>query len=282
MSIVRRPSGGGPGRVGSADGGPVLTRNSSLNGLTEEAIKGATQRFDVEIVFKFTWVNKGLTRMSGLERCINLVELNLSNNQIAKIEGLEGLTQLRRLVLTSNRITRLEPAASFAGLTKLEGLWLQDNRLGPGLEALGLQELGAALPGLRTLYLQNLDRSTPNPVCRADGYKRALLAALPGLTNLDGERSPAALNYAELAAEYDAFRAAPPAPKQVVLPDPAPWLAGVSTELPAGGGPAEAEVQQRYGKVVKSLDECEMLVHVLREESARFRQQLADKKAAQA
>ncbi|PNW85548.1 hypothetical protein CHLRE_03g191800v5 [Chlamydomonas reinhardtii] len=282
MSLVRRPSGGGPGRVGSADGGPVLTRNSSLNGLTEEVIKGATQRFDVEIVFKFTWVNKGLTRMSGLERCINLVELNLSNNQITKIEGLEGLAQLRRLQLCSNKLTRLEPAQCFTGLTRLESLALQDNRLGPGLDALGLQELGAALPGLRALYLQHLDRTGSNPVCRAEGYKPALLAALPGLCNLDGERSPGSLNYAELAAEYDAFRTAPPARKPVVLPDPAPWLAGVSLELPAGGGAAEAEVQQRHGKAVKSLDECEMLVHVLREESARFRQQLADKKTAQA
>ncbi|KAG2442388.1 hypothetical protein HXX76_002474 [Chlamydomonas incerta] len=219
--------------------------------------------------------------MAGLERCINLVELNLSNNQITKIEGLEGLTQLRRLVLGSNKLTRLEPAQSFAGLAKLEALWLQDNKLGPGLDALGLPELGAALPALRTLCLQNIDRSAPNPVCRAEGYKHALLAALPGLCNLDGERSPAALNYAALAAEYDAFRAAPPAPKQVALPNPAPWLAGVSMELPPGGGPAEAEVQQRHGKVVKSLDECEMLVHVLREESAKFRQQLADKRAEQ-
>ena len=220
----------------------------------------------------------GLTRMSGLERCINLVELNLSNNQItkwvltrltasgrgwyvavgagsssarnlaggdehsspaqsgrtaaaqlgcpsgcalhpfppiakaagwlrctppkpqppsslpslppapARIEGLEGLAQLRRLQLCSNKLTRLEPAQCFTGLTRLESLALQDNRLGPGLDALGLQELGAALPGLRALYLQHLDRTGSNPVCRAEGYKPALLAALPGLCNLDGER----------------------------------------------------------------------------------------------
>eukprot|EP00198_Chlamydomonas_reinhardtii_P003907 XP_001693243.1 predicted protein [Chlamydomonas reinhardtii] len=249
--------------MGSLPG--LLEAVPHMSGLFGEAIRGprmaqATQRFDVEIVFKFTWVNKGLTRMSGLERCINLVELNLSNNQITKIEGLEGLAQLRRLQLCSNKLTRLEPAQCFTGLTRLESLALQDNRLGPGLDALGLQELGAALPGLRALYLQHLDRTGSNPVCRAEGYKPALLAALPGLCNLDGERSPGSLNYAELAAEYDAFRTAPPARKPVVLPDPAPWLAGA----------------------VKSLDECEMLVHVLREESARFRQQLADKKTAQA
>ncbi|GLC38051.1 Leucine-rich repeat-containing protein 56 [Pleodorina starrii] len=262
-------------RAGSAEGTAVLARGNSLSGLTDDVIRSATQRFDIEIVFKLSWVNKGLTRMSGLDKCINLVELNLTGNQITKIEGLESVLQLRRLILTSNRISCVE---GLSQLSRLEGLWLQDNKLA-SLESLALPDL-AQLAGLRSLYLQNLDRSAPNAVCRTPGYKAAVLAALPNLTNLDGERSPGSLNYAELAAEFDAFRANPTAPKQWPLPEVAPWLAGVSTEVPMGGGPGEAALQQKHAKVVKVIDECEMLVRVLGDEIGKFGRQMEAKKAA--
>ncbi|EFJ41713.1 hypothetical protein VOLCADRAFT_98317 [Volvox carteri f. nagariensis] len=233
---------------------------------------------------------RGLIRLSGLDKCINLVELNLAGNQISKIEGLEATLQLRRLILTSNKISAIE---GISHLSRLEGLWLQDNRLA-SLESLALPQL-AQLPALRSLYLQNLDRLAPNAVCRTPGYKAAVLAALPNLTNLDGERSPAALNYAELAAEYDAFRANPVPPKQWVVPDVAPWLAGVSQEVPMGGGPGEVALQQRHakllplrfgaapcvsGQVVKVIDECEMLVRVLGEEIAKFGRQAEARKSS--
>ncbi|KXZ56907.1 hypothetical protein GPECTOR_1g818 [Gonium pectorale] len=255
-------------------------RSNSITGLTEEGIKGATQRFDLEIVFKLSWTFKVLTRISGLDKCINLVELNLTGNQISRIEGLDCVLQLRRLILTSNRISRIE---GLAHLSRLEGLWLQDNKLA-SMEALALPALGA-LPALRCLYLQNLDRSAPNPVCRTAGYKAALLAALPGLSNLDGERSPASLNYAELAAEYDAFRAAAPRPKELVLPDVAPWLAGVAHGAAGGGlgrGGGAAAAARTAGtyrdialflpppQVVKGLDECEDLIKTLSHEIATF------------
>ncbi|GIL73325.1 hypothetical protein Vretifemale_3523 [Volvox reticuliferus] len=175
---VRRPS------RGSADGPTVLARTNSLTGLTDDDIKSATQRFDLEIVFKFSWINKGILRISGLEKCINLVELNLTGNQISKIEGLELTVNLQRLILTSNKITAID---GICHLSRLEGLWLQDNRLA-ALESLALPQL-AQLPSLHCLYLQNLDRSAPNAVCRTPGYKAAVLKALPNLTNLDGERS---------------------------------------------------------------------------------------------
>lgn len=92
--------------------------------------------------------------------------------------------QLRRLALPSNRLTRVE---GLAHLAQLEGLWLHGNQLA-SLECLGLQEQLARLPALRCLVLQDIERRQANPVCRTPGYKAALLSALPGLTNLDGER----------------------------------------------------------------------------------------------
>lgn len=269
-------------RFGSNDGSTsVLARTSSFSGVTEDVIKSTTQRFDLEIVFKLNLSGRGLSRMLGpWERCVNLTELNLSGNQIARIEGLECCPQLRRLVLTSNRVARVE---GLAACTALEHLALQDNKL-PTLESLALPEL-AALPHLRTLLLQNVDRSLPNPVCRTvAGYKAAVLAALPNLANLDGERSPSSCTYAELAAEWEASRAAPPPSREWALPEPAPWLQGVDNpeELLASvsrpGGP-DVELRNKHGTVSKQLDECEMLAHVLRQEAGALRAQLEAKGA---
>ena len=44
------------------------------------------------------------------------------------------------------------------------------------------------LPNLKTLYLKNVDGSQPNPVCAVKGYREKVLALLPELRNLDGER----------------------------------------------------------------------------------------------
>ncbi len=44
------------------------------------------------------------------------------------------------------------------------------------------------LKRLTALYLQQPDRTSANPVCALNGYRRSILAALPSLANLDGER----------------------------------------------------------------------------------------------
>lgn len=267
---------------GEKSSSDVLARSSSFQGINEDSIKSATQRFDVEIVLKLMLPGKGLVRMLGLERCTNLIELNLANNALSKIEGLESLALLRRLNLSANRLSRLEGLAPH--LSRLEGLALQSNQLA-SLDSLALAEQLARLPALKALCLQNVDRSAANAVCRQAGYKAALLAALPGLTNLDGERSPHSLNYAELAAEADAFRANPPPPKDIVVPDVQPWLvvgAGAAEAEPPDNGVAQAtaELQKKHDVAIKALDECEMLCHVLRDEVGKARSQLEGKAVA--
>ncbi len=56
--------------------------------------------------------------ITGLERCINLENLSLSNNQITDVSSLSGLTNLMNLDLSSNRITNI----SLSGLTNV--VWL--------------------------------------------------------------------------------------------------------------------------------------------------------------
>lgn len=63
----------------------------------------------------------------------------------------------------------------------------QDNRISD-LESLCDPVGLGPLTSLRALYLQNLDRTLPNPVCGQPRYKARVLAQLPALTNLDGER----------------------------------------------------------------------------------------------
>ena len=95
-----------------------------------------------------------MQRISGLDACTTLLELDLSNNNVTAISGLESLTALRKLTLTSNRITAI---TGLHTLSLLEHLLLQSNLLG-SFESLNLDML-AQLPGLRTLYLCNIDRS---------------------------------------------------------------------------------------------------------------------------
>lgn len=150
--------------------------------LTEELVLAASGHSSPERVVKFSWCNKALQRIRGLVRCTGLLELDLTNNNISDLSGLAELTALRRLVLTRNRVSHVDGVRSLASL---EHLLLQGNMI-HSIDALHFGQL----PALRTLYLQNSDKSQANPVCRLPGYKRALLEMLPQLTNLDGERNP--------------------------------------------------------------------------------------------
>lgn len=103
-----------------------------------------------------------------------------------RIENLDSLSQLRRLNLSNNRITQLE---GLSQLSKLECLLLHDNKLA-SIASLNLQSQLQPLTALRTLVLQQLfsEQRQANPCCGEAGYKRTVVAALPQLTNLDGER----------------------------------------------------------------------------------------------
>ena len=65
--------------------------------------------------------------LTGIEYCTNLLNLDLSGNQLADISPLETLTGLRSLNLSNNRISDISPLKS---LTILESLDLSQNTLG--------------------------------------------------------------------------------------------------------------------------------------------------------
>jgi len=69
---------------------------------------------------------RGITDLTGLEYCINLTTLYLSDNQIKDISPFRGLTNLDWLILSNNQITDISP---LGGLTKLDWLDLSNNQI---------------------------------------------------------------------------------------------------------------------------------------------------------
>lgn len=87
-----------------------------------------------------------------MDTLANLVELDLSCNQIAEISGIETCQHLQKLILRQNRITAVDNLVS---LQKLEHLLLQGNPIAT-IESLNLQQL-CKLQRLSTLYLKNVN-----------------------------------------------------------------------------------------------------------------------------
>jgi PKD repeat protein len=102
----------------------------------------------------------GISDLTGLEYCTNLVYLDLGNNGISDISALPGLTNLVYLYLGSNNISDI---SVLSGLTNLEVLILGIN---------GISDI-SALSGLTNLW--NLDLGS-NDISD--------ISALSGLTNL--------------------------------------------------------------------------------------------------
>lgn len=114
----------------------------------------------------------------GAFACLpQLDTLNVACNALASLEGLEGCAGLRTLVACDNHLAAPAALAPLAACTQLESLDLQNNALEDGAAVLALL---AALPALKCLYLRG------NPlVSRLRSYRKAVIAALPGLTYLD-------------------------------------------------------------------------------------------------
>lgn len=70
--------------------------------------------------------NKGITDLTGLEKCRALALLDLEGNEIVKLDAIAGLTGIQSLDLTKNKITDIKP---IEGLAKLQYVKLTDNQI---------------------------------------------------------------------------------------------------------------------------------------------------------
>jgi hypothetical protein len=108
----------------------------------------------------------------------SLRSLNLSGNLLDELSGLAGCSALQTLLLADNRLqaaAALEPLAAWC--PSLESLDLQNNLLEDGEAVLAAV---ARLPRIKCLYLKG-----NKLVSSMRGYRKAVIAALPGLTYLD-------------------------------------------------------------------------------------------------
>lgn len=207
------------------------------------------------------------------------------------LEHLGGLIALKRLNLSSNRLQTLDglwlrnahisaedgDRPRRVGLRKLTYLHLAGNLIDK-LDGLRLDEMANSLPSLRSLYLQNFDRSLQNGVCRKNGYKESVLARLPNLSNLDGERDPRASSYHQVAAEVEGLIANPPPRVEIVLPSPSPWI--TDEDLRPVERSIEAEFESKVKKVVRSIDDCHALFEVVKSEIGKAQSRIFSSSSA--
>ncbi|MGX7071157.1 leucine-rich repeat domain-containing protein [Gemella bergeri] len=95
--------------------------------LRDKENKAILERKSLKGTQDFKFVSTcGIKDLSGLEKAINLEELNLDENEITDLTPLANLKKLKHLSLFRNRITNLAPLAD---LTNLEFLDLYSNKL---------------------------------------------------------------------------------------------------------------------------------------------------------
>lgn len=107
----------------------VLFPDPNLEAAVRSAIgkaQGTIYRSDVAGLRKLTARSRGITNLTGLERCTNLTTLTLDKNQVTDLTPLCGLTGLTELSLASNSITDITP---LEGLTQLDKLSLLENQI---------------------------------------------------------------------------------------------------------------------------------------------------------
>lgn len=98
-----------------------------------------------------TLIQQAISKIEGLDNCLELERLLLNENRIRKVEGLEKCASLKRLYLCSNLIEEI--GTGLAGLRKLEVLWLAENQMSSlqGLQSVpSLSELNVARNRLST------------------------------------------------------------------------------------------------------------------------------------
>lgn len=209
--------------------------------LSDEVIRYVTGEYDVEVVRRLFVPKGGLRRISGLERCSQLVCLALPQNEISVIEGLCELVQLQRLDLSRNVILRL---GGLDTLAALEFLDLQGNRIAKVEEIKSLQHNQR----LAHLHLKGYDGKHKNACCDDAGYEALVLQTLPDLQVLDGERLSLRAERRKLDALFAGIRPDPSVDQPLPTRD---WLDD-DPKLAEPAGPADGALRKEFAMVAES------------------------------
>ena len=174
-----------------------------------EKPEGPIQSEDLAKLDELTIYASEVRDLTGLEHCVNLVDLNCQSNKVENIDILARMPQLQRLFINSNAITDLSPVA---GLVNLEILTVGGNPIKTyqpiaglsGLKHLSLGQPVAAdldalssLTGLEVLYISRMELRDLEFV-RNMTVLRSLVASRNEITSLEPLRELRNLNNLEL------------------------------------------------------------------------------------
>src|SRR5579863_4380350 len=81
---------------------------------------------DLKKVFVLEGKGKGIKDLTGLEKCTNLLQLNLAKNEISDVSALKEIKNLQSLDLSQNKIADVTPVGNVVALQFLE---LSDNQI---------------------------------------------------------------------------------------------------------------------------------------------------------
>ncbi len=150
---------------------------------------------DLGNIFVLEGKGMGIKDLTGLEKCKNLLALDLEKNEVSNLAPIAGLTNIQSLILSHNAIVDLAPLTEFkalqhlelefnqvesvaplAGLEKLTSLYLSDNKI------VDIAPLGG-LKKLSSLLLENNQVTDVTPLENVTKLMRLNLAGY-GLENI--------------------------------------------------------------------------------------------------
>lgn len=112
--------------------GQVIFPDSNLEASVREAINipnRSIYRPDLASLTALTAHKRGISDLTGLEYCINLVLLDLGENNINDISALAGIPNLEFLILSGNNISDISALVTNDGLSPGDIVQLQNNPL---------------------------------------------------------------------------------------------------------------------------------------------------------
>lgn len=169
---------------------PDENLRAAIKAVLKKQGKDEIKEADLKNVYQVTARKKGIKSLSGLEKCTNLVLLDVHGNEVADITPLAGLKNLQSLDLSANAVKDIKPLTE---LVKLQYVQLEDNQVEDIAACKGLKKLSALylsrnkvksvealkeLPKLSSLYLGENNVTDVKP-----------LGGLKWLANLDLQKN---------------------------------------------------------------------------------------------
>ncbi|KAK9815916.1 hypothetical protein WJX72_011918 [[Myrmecia] bisecta] len=226
---------------------PEQTAGPKLSNPLAELVGGGANGKYVKACTELYLGNRGIEKLQGFERLVNLEALWLDGNRLQSLHGLENNFRIRELHIQGNSISSLKPLRP---LHHLETLGASNNQLR------NLTKLIEQLRAFKTLKLLNL---MGNPCTEEPSYRLQVIHALPSLHILDlhivtpQERKAAAAVIGEhTAAQAIAFGQRKPAYTMLKVSERSPLeqdLAMLVNRVRAQkAAEAAAAEQRRYGQ----------------------------------